>query len=144
MLIIKYDHKNDVIRSLCTQKVTDYTCFRYSPDPALLKLQELAKKNQLGCIWSDVTKNYVLGKNQPDHQNDVILRSVHNFNRQQADSIGFPLKCMTSSEVVRLSPWHERSTKRHLESGGRRDYNEHQTLPDRLPYGFQIEMSLSL
>lgn len=119
-------------------------CFRYSPDSALLKLQEVAKKNHLGCIWSGVTKNFVLGLNQIDDENDESLLPYKNFDREQADTQGFPLKFFDGVKTLRFAPWYERSTKKKLERGQRSDHKEHRNLSLVIPYGFTIDMSLNL
>ena len=118
--------------------------FRYSPDSALLKLQEVAKKNHLGCIWSGVTKNFVLGLNQHDDDNDESLQPFKNFDREDADIQGFPLKFFNGVKMLRFAPWHERSVKKRLEKGQRCDHREHRNLSLVIPYGFTIDMSLNL
>ena len=105
-----------------------------------MKLQQLAKMNHLGCIWSGVTRNYLFDQVQRDESEDVGLRPLMGFNRQTADGHGFPLKYQSQGETTRFAPWHERELKKKLEKGRRTDYQEHQRLPCRVPYGIQIEM----
>lgn len=110
----------------------------------MLSLQEIAKEKHLGCIWSGVTKHFVLGVNQIDDEHDESLQPYRNFDREQADAQGFPLKFFNGENVLSFAPWYERSAKKKLERGQRSFYKEHCNLASVLPYGFTIEMSLNL
>lgn len=117
---------------------------RYSPDTYLLKLQKIAQQKHLGCIWSRWKKNMVLGAKQLDYSDsDESSTGLQSFDIAAAESIGFPLKVVSSSghdQVIRLQPWHERRCKIELEKANRCQYREHQKRTTQLPYGFVIDM----
>lgn len=120
---------------------------RYCPDANLLKLQDIARNNHHGCIWSGITKAMVLGSGQTDHTaSDEDLQPFVNFDQGNAERGGYPLKTMEGQqkEAVRFHPWHERALKAKLETATRSEYNSHLKRQKELPYGFIIDMQSDL
>lgn len=123
-------------------KYNSLTC-RYSPDESLLKLQKIAKENHLGCIWSGVKKNILLGAKQHDFSStDEAIKHLGPFEYTAIENMGFPLSLLdqTGRPVIRLQPWYERQCKSELEHATRSQYRSHMQRLTELPYGFVIDM----
>lgn len=68
-----------------------HTFYRYTPDSTLLSLQEIAKRNKLGCLWSGISKNMLLGQ-QGDDVSDVAITPFATFCAEDFEKFGYPLK----------------------------------------------------
>lgn len=114
----------------------------------LLNLQNVARHNHLGSIWSGTRKDIVLGAQQPDYLScDESIRGFNDFNRAQAEETGYPMKLDSPSlghPIIRLQPWHERKCKLQLEMATRSQFREHKSQEMTLPYGFVLDMQAAM
>ena len=116
---------------------------RFCQDKRMLKLQRVARENQIGPLYCGLTRNHVIGI-EVDTSDDVNLSPFAAVNVARLRNQGYPDWNMSQDGTITgLLPWHERSMKHKVFSFTRskaRDHLVQHRSPTSAVYGFFIDI----
>ena len=101
---------------------------RFCHDKRMLRLQRVAKENQIGPLYCGLSKNHVIGS-AVDTSEDVDLSQFATVDVERLRLQGYPDWIMGENRIVGLLPWHERALKKKVYSFTRQMATTHLNTP---------------
>lgn len=115
---------------------------RFCHDQRLLKLQKIAKENQIGPLYCGLTRNHVIGV-QVATSEDAVLSRFASVDLDRLRQQGYPEWVNQGNRLIGLLPWHERALKKQVYSFNRQKAQNHQVAhfnANSTAYGCFIEL----